>query len=212
MLNHPLMSSHSRRLTAGLVLALMTAAGCQNRPPQNRGTSGYRLDPSHDAQSELGSKDLRSQDLLTATEKMAMDLATRLDIANAQNPPRIFVARIENRSSMRAANYQIFLTRLRANLNRSSARQGFQFVRERQYVEDQRDREFGSSDPANSAANFASSADYALSAVVEDLPSGGTNFYQISYQLVQLRDQPGDGRVGRAGDIIWENLYDVKYQ
>lgn len=191
-------------------LALMCLAACQT-PPRNQGTTGGRMDPTHDAQSELSSTTLKSADLVAATDNMARDIAQRLDVANKSSPPKIFVGEIENKTSTRNENYQVFLARLRAQLNASGARYGMEFVRERDFVETQRDREYGNKNPESSAAAYQSRADYVLTCEIYDLPSGGTNYYLLDYQLVQLRDASSGPDVG-SGAIVWENSYEVKYQ
>ncbi len=203
--------SNARILLIGLALAVL--AGCQATPPVNRGQSGYRMDPTHDSPSELGSRSLRSADLVTATDRMAQDIARRLDISNPQSPPVIFVGQIENRTSMPYQNFQVFGARLRSLLTGSetSTRHGLQFVRERRFVEQQRQREYGEKDPASTAGAYQSRADYVLTCEVYDLPSGGTNYFLLDYQLVQLRDAASGPDVG-AGAIVWENKYEVKFQ
>lgn len=196
-----------------LLVAMLVLPACQSTPvpPANQGRSGARVDPSHDSRSEVGSLDLRSKDLVSATDLMAQDIASRLDVTNRQSPPKIFVGKIENKTTARNQNFQVFLARLRAELNKSSARHGLQFIRERDFVETQRDREYGTSDPANSASNYASRADYVLTCEIFDLPSGGTNYYLLDYQLVQLRAASSGPDVG-SGAIVWESSYEVKFQ
>jgi hypothetical protein len=198
-------------LKIALAVCAVSLAACQSTPPKNRGTSGYRMDPTSDSNSELGSRTLRSADLITATDQMAQDMAQRLDVVNRSSPPKIFVGLIENKTSMRAQNYQVFLARLRAQLNSSGARHGLEFVRERQFVETQRDREYGGKVADSTAQSYESRADYVLTCEVFDLPSGGTNYYMLDYQLVQLRDASSGPDVG-AGAIVWENKYEVKFQ
>jgi hypothetical protein len=194
-----------------LALSLLLLTACQSAPPRNRGMSGGRVDPTADAPSELGSLSPRSQDLIAATDKMARDLAQQLDVASRQSPPRIFVGHIENKTSGRHLNYQVFLARLRAALNASGTANRLEFVRERQFVESQREREYGGKDPDSTAAAYQSRADYVLTCEVYDLPSGGTNYYLMDYQLVELRDAATGPDVG-SGAIVWENSYEVKFQ
>jgi hypothetical protein len=169
------------------------------------------MDPTRDAPSEVGSLNLRSQDLITATDKMAQDIATHLDVVNRTSPPKIFVGEIENKTSAPHQNLQVFLTRLRAQLNTSGAKSGLEFIRERKFIEGQREREYGTKDPESTAAAYKSRADYVLTCEVRDLPSAGTNYYLLDYQLVQLRDASSGPDVG-AGAIVWENSYEVKFQ
>lgn len=195
-------------LTAALISAALLSA-C-NSPPKNRGESGYRMDPTHDSPSEYGSTQLRSQDLITATDNMARDIAQRLDITNQASPPRIVVGKIENKTRMPQQNYQVFLARLRAQLQSSGARTGLEFIAERARMEGARNSEYGSTS-ADSASTYASRADYMLTCEVFDLPSGGTNYYLLDYQLIQLRDAATGPDVG-SGTIVWENSYEVKFQ
>jgi hypothetical protein len=196
-----------------LLLACLTLpiAAC-NTPPKNEGWSGSRIDPSADGLTEIGGSDLRSKDLVAATDKMAQDIASRLDITNRSSPPRIVVGQIENRTSSPEKSYDVFLGRLRAQLNASGTRHGLEFLRERNFVEFQRDREFGGKDPAKSASAYRSRADYMLTGEVFDMPSGGTNYFLMSFQLVQLTDTAASGPNVGAGAIVWENMYEVKYQ
>jgi hypothetical protein len=189
-------------------IVLMTA--CQS-PPKNQGTTGGRMDPSHDSPYELGSTGLKSADLVTATDTMARDIAQRLDITNTESAPKIFVGEIENKTSDRNFNYQVFLARLRAELNASGARHGLEFIRERDFIETQRAREYGTKQADSTASAYKSRADYVLTCEIYDLPSAGTNYYLLDYQLVQLRAASSGPDVG-SGAIVWENSYEVKYQ
>jgi hypothetical protein len=185
------------------VLAL---AACAN-PPHNLGQSGLRIDPSHDAPGEIGTATLRSDDLVRASDEAAEDIASRLDISDAQSPPVIFLGKVENHTSMPQQDWQVFLVRLRGLLAQSGtdSRHGLRFVRERDFVEQQRRREFGSEE------GYASSADYELACEVHDLPSRGSQYYLLSFQLVQLREARSGPNLG-PGAIVWEDQYEVKYQ
>jgi len=191
-------------------LAVLLAACSTPPPPSNQGRAGGRVDPTTDAWSESGGTQLRSQDLVEATDTMAMSIAQRLDVTNRESPPRIVVGELVNRTSNPERNYQIFLTRLRALLNTSGAREGLEFVRERAFIEEQRDREFGGRDFDSSSVAYRSRADYMLTGTVDDMRSGNTNYVFMSVQLVQLREAatgPGRG----AADIVWEGFYEVKF-
>jgi hypothetical protein len=201
-----------KRILIGTIVFLgLLLQACQSPPPANRGQSGYRMDPSHDAPSELGTQAPRSADLAAATDKMAQDLAMRLDIVNADSPPRIVVGRIENNTTMPHQNYQIFVVKLRAELQAAGTRHGLEFIRERRAVEAYRDEEYAGKDYDSSADAYMSQADYMLVCEIYDLPSGGTNYFLFDYQLVQLREAAtGPNKV--PGAIVWENSYEVKFQ
>ncbi len=198
-------------LVAALMFTALLLTACQTAPP-NRGTSGRRMDPTSDSPAELGVRAPRSADLINATDRMAQSIAQRIDIVNPSNPPRIFVGQIENKTStMRHQNYQVFLVRLRSLLQDSGTRHGVEFVRERTFVEEQRAREYGTKDAASTAAAYQSRADYVLTCEIFDLPAGGTNYYLMSFQLVQLRDAATGPDID-SGAIIWEGMYEVKFQ
>ena len=198
-------------VAATALLLALGLAGCESAP-ENRGQSGRRVDPARDAPSELGSTTPRSEDVVVASDRMAMDIAQRLDINDRENPPRIVVGQIENRSSIPYQDYQIFLVRLRGLLQQAGTRHGLEFIREAAYIEQQREREFGDKDPTKTAEAYRSRAEYVLTCEIYDLPSGGTNYYLFSYQLVQIVDQAQSGPDVGAGAIVWENTYEVKYQ
>lgn len=194
-------------LSSVIVFSVAALVACQAGPPPNRGQSGYRMDPSRNAANELRARSPRSPDLVEATEKMAMDIASRLDVNNRLSPPVVVVGQIENRTSMPHQNWRAFLIRLRGLLTNSdtSTRHGMRFVRERSFIEQQRQREYGT------AAGYQSSAEYVLTCEVYDLPSGGTNYFLLDYQLVQLREATGGPNLG-PGAIVWENKYEVKFR
>jgi hypothetical protein len=202
---------HVRYAAKCLILpALLALVACETTPP-NRGSAGGRLDPTHDApweQFELGP---RSADLIAATDKMARDIARRLDVNNLDSPPRVFVGPAENKTSIPNVSFEIFLKRLRSELQASGVRHGVRFIRERDFVEAQREREYGGKDPDSTADAYTSSADYVLTCEIFDLPTHGTNYFLMDYQLVQLREAATGPGIG-PGAIVWENSYEVKFQ
>jgi len=207
------MSMPTRPLLTSTVLstALVAMTGCHT-PPENRGQTGARLDPTHDSPSEVGSLDLRSQDLVSATDKMAQDIATRLDIVNRVDRPRIYVSNVENWTSDPTKNYSAFLGRLRSLLLASGTRHGLDMRRESDFVERLREREFGDKQPEKSADAYRSQNEYALTCIVHDQPSGYTNYFLLEYQLVQIVDDAETGPDVGGGAIVWSNFYEVKYQ
>ena len=125
--------------------------------------------------------------------------------------PVLSMAQIENRTSSPHQNYQVFLARLRAELNASGVRHGLRFVRNADDMEKFRSREYQGKDPDSSAQAYTSRADYTLTCEIHDFPSGGTNYFLLDFQLVQMRDAVSGPDQGR-GAIVWENMYEVKFQ
>ena len=205
--------NHPRSLTAIIASILLLLSGCaSDNPPSNRGTTGGRMDPSRDAPSEMGSTDLRSADLLAATDRMAMDLAAREDINDPRNPPIFFIGPVINETSQPQQNYQIFLTRLRAVLNKSAASRGLDIRQDRDFMERMRQLEYGTTRDPESNKPYASPNEYVLTVIIHDLPSRGTNYYLIEYQLVQLEDYAESGPNRGTASIIWSDFYEVKFQ
>lgn len=201
------------RTSFAFLAAALAVGGCaSDNPPSNRGTTGGRMDPSRDASSEVGSLDLRSADLVAATDRMAMDLASREDINDPGDAPIFFAGPVINETSQPQQNYQIFVSRLRAVLNASASRHGLDIRQDREFMERMRQLEFGTPRDPESGQPYASPNEYVLTAIIHDLPSRGTNYYLIEYQLVQLADFAQSGPNRGAAAIIWSNFYEVKFQ
>ncbi len=196
-----------RPLSLLLGAAILTLQACHSAAPANRGYTSPRMDPAREAPAEAGLSRLTSADLVAATDDMARDIASRLDITDRSSPPHIVVGDIENRTTLPHQNYDVFLTRLRTQLQSSGAREGLTFLGRRDEVERQRRREYADA----AGVPFETSADYVLTCVVYDFPSGGTNYVLLDYQLVQLRPADSGPDVG-PGAIVWENKYEVKFR
>jgi hypothetical protein len=63
---------------------------------------------------------IESQDLVTVTDKMARSILGIPEIANAQGTPRIVLEPVDNQSRF-TINKEIFLTRIRTQLNSKAA-------------------------------------------------------------------------------------------
>ncbi len=170
------------------------------------------MDPSREAPSEMGSNDLRSADLVTATDRMAMDIASRPDINNPDNPPILFVGPVVNKTSQPQQNFEIFVARLRAIRNASQSRHGLSIRADREFIERMRQLEYGTTSDPDSGEAYASPNEYVLTAIIHDMPSGGTNYYLVEYQLVQLAEYAESGPNRGAATIAWSNFYEVKFQ
>ncbi|MEZ6212502.1 MAG: hypothetical protein R3B46_14880 [Phycisphaerales bacterium] len=182
-------------LTVGLTsLAFLSA--CRSNPPrvENRGaTTTAPLDKR--LPSERG---LASKDLVTATDEMIESIANHPEFINAPYRLQIVMDQVVNRTTMPARDFDIYLARIRARLNESGARYNLGFVLPKADIEHLRRKE--GLDPAGSS-DFASKADYVLRGVFYDAPSGGTNTYLLTFQIVDLHD----------AQITWEGSYEVKF-
>jgi len=178
--------------TIGLAAALLT--GCQNSPPPDFGrTTTVPVDQRQSYERGLASKDLTS-----ATDDMVRSIAAKPEIRDSPYRIQIVMADVLNRTSMPARNYDIYLARIRALLNQTDSRYNIGFVTDKARVEQLRRSE--GLDPAG-GSSFASKADYALQGVFYDLPNQLSNYYLLTFQIVDLSD----------GEIYWENSYEVKF-
>ena len=76
-------------------VGVIALAGCSSTP-QNRGASGGRMDPASDSPAEYGTLDLKSQDLVTATDDMVIQIANDNRIQAAPYPVDIVMDRVVN--------------------------------------------------------------------------------------------------------------------
>lgn len=188
--------AHARLISSVMVIAAIFAGGCQSDPPrvENRGaTTTAPLDKRLPQERDLGSKDL-----VTATDEMVESIANHPEFINAPYRVQIVMDQVVNRTTLPARDFDIYLARIRANLNQSGARYNLGFVLPKADIEHLRRKE--GLEPANSS-DFASKADYVLRGVFYDAPTSGTNTYLLTFQIVDLHD----------AQITWEGSYEVKF-
>ncbi|MCR9216223.1 MAG: hypothetical protein ACFHWZ_03105 [Phycisphaerales bacterium] len=175
-------------------VSIMALSGCQNSAPADYGrTTTVPVD-----QRQSYERGLASKDLTAATDDMVRSIATKPEIRDSPYRVQIVMADVVNRTSMPARNFDIYLARIRALLNQTDSRYNIGFVTEKSRVEQLRRSE--GLDPAG-GSSYASKADYALQGEFYDLPNQGSNYYLLTFQIVDLND----------GEIYWENSYEVKF-
>lgn len=183
----------TRTTTAiALTLTALTLTACDTTP-KNQGRA-----KSHRIESRLPSEgsQIGSADLVTATDKAVAGIANVPQVRqDAGGPTFIVMDRVENQTSDPSANFQIYLARIRALLNQSGARQNLAFVETRSKAEGVLARE---GIPADQSARTRPK--YALTGTFYDMPRGGTNYYLLTFQLMDL---------GNA-QVVWEDSYEVK--
>lgn len=179
-------------LTALLASAVLTVGliGCTT--PRDEGTP-----KSHRLESRLPSEGTRlgSADLVVASQQAVEGIADVPEIREAEGRTIIVMDRVGNETSDRSTNFQIYLARIRANLNQSGAGHDLAFVETRTRAEQIKQRE---GIPEGEASR--NRPNYALTGVFYDMPRGGTNYYLLTFQLVDLSDDI----------VIWEDSYEVK--
>ncbi len=151
---------------------------------------------------------MESQDLVAVTDKMARSVLNTPQIASAQGVPRIVLDPVVNETRF-PINKEMFLTRIRAQLNSKSQGKVLFLARDRmKTLENERalkqsGQVTSTSDPR--VVEFKG-ADYFLTGTLQSLTtktSAGTSDYILyTFQLIDAR----------TSDIIWEDMAEMKKQ
>lgn len=194
-------------------LALSAAAsglffsGCANQGVQN--PSGVPVtEMKADERGFVAGTGVESQDLVSVTDKMARSILGIPQIARAQTPPRVVIDPVINETRF-PINKDIFLTRIRTQLNSKAAGQVIFLARERMATL-QRENELkkqgavtASSDP--NVVEFKG-ADFFLTGKLQGMSTrtsaGVSDYILYSFQLIDAR----------TSDIIWEDVAEIKKQ
>ena len=153
---------------------------------------------------------LQSKDVLQASDSLAADLLSLPELNASRTQWVIVFDRVEDRTNSRmfGGNYDIFLQRLRTNVQRTgrgrvtvvSPRQSFYDVRSREMEvgggDDFQQGEAGS----RGGVGGAISPDFALRGTAMDLPNRGTVYYNLSFELVNLHTR----------ESVWTGDYEVR--
>ncbi len=193
-------TDRNRLFAAGLLAALAIMTGCapsyeDQRPPMDQ------LDPRD--------RGLQSKDVLQASDALAMDLLALDELNESRSQWLIVVDQVEDntRSRLFTGNFDVFLQRLRTNVQRQGRgrvriianRRGFYQVRGRE-LESEREDDFGQGEPGGRRAEGARDPDFALRATAMDLPNRGTVYYNLMFELVDLRTR----------EVVWTDQYEVR--
>jgi PBP1b-binding outer membrane lipoprotein LpoB len=192
---------------ASFAAAALLLAGCASSGVRN--PSGVPVtEMKADERGFVAGTGIESQDLVTVTDKIARDILSTPEIANAQGVPRVVLEPVNNESRF-PINKEIFLTRIRGQLN-SSARGKVRFLARENMAALERERTLkqtgqvtASSDP--NVQEFKG-ADFFLTGKLQSLTtrtSAGTSDYVLySFQLIDAR----------TSDIVYEGQHEIKKQ
>jgi penicillin-binding protein activator len=194
-----------------LFLPLTTAAlvaGCAS-PSGVKNPSGIPVTRMNaDEQGFVAGTGVESQDLVAVADKMARSILGIPQIANATTPPIIVLDPVENKTRF-PINKDIFLTRIRTQLNSKSAGKVTFLARDRMAaLEKERNlkREgavTASSDPTKQ--EFLG-ANYFLTGSLEGLSTrtkaGTSDYILYAFQLIDAR----------TSAIVWEDSAEIKKQ
>jgi len=187
--------------------AVVVSAGCASNGVRNpRGTGVTVMKP--DEAGFVGGTGVESQDLVQVTDKMARSILDTPQIRNANGTPRVVLDPVLNETRF-TINKDIFLTRIRTELNRNArgkviflARERMQTL-EREQALKQSGAVTSSSDPH--VVEFKG-ADFFLTGKLQGMTTrtskGVSDYVLYSFQLIDAR----------TSDILWEDSAEVKKQ
>ena len=201
------MSFSNLRAACSVLLIAGLFGGCASSGVKNpSGVGVTQMRP--DEQGFVAGTGVESQDLVAVTDKMARSILTTPQITNAQGTPRVVLDPVINETRF-PINKDIFLTRIRAELN-SKARGKVIFLARERMAALEKERQMkqagqvtSSSDP--NVVEFKG-ADFFLTGKLSGLStrtSAGTSDYILyTFTLIDAR----------TSDIIWEDSAEIKKQ
>jgi penicillin-binding protein activator len=189
-------------VTVAAMLAGCASSGVKN--PSGVGVTRMNADE----QGFVAGTGVESQDLVAVTDKMSRSILAIPQIANAAVPPTIVLEPVDNQTRF-PINKDIFLTRIRAQLN-SKAAGKVVFLARAQMTALEHERNMkrqgqvtASSDP--NAQEFKG-ADYLLTGSLQGMSTrtgaGTSDYILYNFQLVDARSTA----------IIWEDMAEIKKQ
>lgn len=194
------------KLSLPLTLAALVA-GCASSGVKNPSGIGVTR-MNADEQGFVAGTGVESQDLVAVTDKMSRSILGIPQIANAPTPPIIVLDPVDNQTRF-PLNKDIFLTRIRTQLNSKSAGKVTFLARDRMAaLEKERNlkREgavTATSDPAKQeflGANFFLTG--SLQGLSTHTSKGTSDYILYAFQLIDAR----------TSAIIWEDSAEIKKQ
>jgi PBP1b-binding outer membrane lipoprotein LpoB len=182
-------------------------AGCASSGVQNpSGVPVTEMRP--DERGFVAGTGVESQDLVAVTDKMSRSILGIPQIANAQGTPRIVLEPVKNETRF-PINKDIFLTRIRTQLNSKAAGKVLFLARDRMAtLEHERDLKLSGQVTASADPHPVEfrGADFFLTGTLQGMStrtSAGTSDYVLyAFQLIDAR----------TSDIIWEDSAEIKKQ
>lgn len=189
-------------------LALVTlACGCASSGVKNpSGVGVTRLNA--DEQGFVAGTGIESQDLVAVADKMARGILSLPQIANAVTPPVVALDPVDNQTRFPISK-DLFLTRIRAQLNSKSAGKVQFLARDRMAtLEKERNlkREGAVTASSDPGVQEFKGADYYLTGTLQGLSTrtkaGTSDYILYAFQLVDAR----------TSVIVWEDSAEMKKQ
>jgi hypothetical protein len=192
-------------LSAGA--ASLFLAGCASRGVQN--PSGVPVtEMKADERGFVAGTGIESQDLVAVTDKMARNILSVPEIANAKTTPRIVIDPVVNETRF-AINKDLFTDRIRAQLNEHANGKVRFLARDRmKALERERDLKQQGAVTASSDPNVVEfkGADYFLTGKLGGMSgrtsAGVSDYVLYTFQLIDAR----------TSEIVWEGSSEIKKQ
>ena len=202
------MITTSRFLLAGCLAGSAFLAGCATSEGVKNPSGVPVTEMRPDERGFVAGTGIESQDLVSVTDRMARSILGITQIARAQTPPSVVLEPVVNNTRF-PINKDIFLTRIRTQLNSKAAGQ-VSFLDREMMKTLQRERELKRSGQVTASADphvvEFGGADYFLTGKLDGLTtrtSAGTSDYVLySFRLT-------DARTSR---IVWEDSAEIKKQ
>jgi penicillin-binding protein activator len=189
-------------VSLALVLAGCASSGVKN--PSGVGVTEMRPDE----RGFVGGTGVESTDIVAVTDKMAREILSIPEIANAQTRPYVITDPVINNTRF-AFNKEIFLDRIRAQLNEKARNKMIFLARERVAIleKERQLKQTGqvttSSDP--NVQEFRG-ADYLLTGKLSGQSTrtsqGISDYILYTFQLISMR----------TSEIVYEGSYEIKKQ
>ena len=189
-------------LAAGGLLAGCASSGVRN--PNGTGVTVMKADEA----GFVGGTGVESQDLVQVSDKMARSILGLRQIQNAQGTPRVILDPVINNTRF-PINKDIFLSRIRVELNKNAGGRVVFLARERMAALEkeralkQSGQVTSSSDP--NVVEFKG-GDFMLTGKLDGMSTrtskGVSDYILYTFQLIDTR----------TTDIIWEDSAEIKKQ
>ena len=161
-----------------------------------------------DEQGFVAGTGVESQDLVAVTDKMSRSILAIPQVANAQGVPRVVLDPVVNNTRF-PINKDIFLIRIRAELNKKSMGKVVFLARDRMATLE-REKQMKQSGQVTSSSDpnkvEFKGADYVLTGTLSGLSTrtraGTSDYILYSFQLIDAR----------TSDIVWEDSAEIKKQ
>jgi len=163
----------------------------------------YSTSISPDEDDRLGGTGIESTDIRTAARKMAESILDVPEISQADGIPRIALLPVENNTRF-VINQDMFTKKIRIDLNKNAQGKVRFLARDRiKAIEKERAEKRDGTFTASKTTDMLG-VDFFLTGELSALSkaSGGSrsDYILMSFQLIDTE----------TGDIIWEDLYEVK--